>query len=362
MMCAEAKSTTQGSIDSPDADHEKTRAMILECANQKYQAASKGRANFDKLEQNLGNADLQILSPAGKPVWSVATLRSILTNEKYKGDALLQKTYVVDCITHKSKRNDDRPQYYVENNHPPIVSKEVFDRVQAEMARRTSKRKVKEVGTKTDSGKYSSKYALTDMLICGHCGTPYRRCTWSKRGNKKIVWRCISRLDYGTKYCPDSPSIEETLLQNAIVDCIKQVVQDESGYATIENLKQHVSMYFGKDDENSTAADEAKASELIQAITEAASTGQYTPEMQSMVEELNRIKAKITEKKSRQTEAQESSQRIDDILAAIDKLKDTPIAFDNQAIRQIVECIKVMSKDEIVIIFKGGIERTVTLG
>ena len=90
-MCAEAKSTTQGSIDSPDADHEKTRAMILECANQKYQAVSKGRANFDKLEQNLGNADLQILSPAGKPVWSVATLRSILTNEKYKGDALLQK-------------------------------------------------------------------------------------------------------------------------------------------------------------------------------------------------------------------------------------------------------------------------------
>ena len=230
------------------------------------------------------------------------------------------------------------------------------------MARRTSKRKVKEVGTKTDSGKYSSKYALTDMLVCGHCGTPYRRCTWSKRGNKKIVWRCISRLDYGTKYCPDSPSIEETLLQNAIVDCIKQVVQDESGYATIENLKQHVSMYFGKDDENSTAADEAKASELIQAITEAASTGQYTPEMQSMVEELNRIKAKITEKKSRQTEAQESSQRIDDILAAIDKLKDTPIAFDNQAMRQIIECIKVMSKDEIVIIFKGGIERTVTLG
>ena len=83
---------------------------------------------------------------------------------------------------------------------------------------------------------------------------------------------------------------------------------------------------------------------------------------EEQVEELNRIKAKITEKKSRQTEAQESSQRIDDILAAIDKLKDTPIAFDNQAMRQIIECIKVMSKDEIVIIFKGGIERTVTLG
>lgn len=169
-------------------------------------------------------------------------------------------------------------------------------------------------------------------------------------------------MDYGTKYCPDSPSIEESLLQNAIVGCIKQVVQDENGYAAIDNLKQHISMYFGKDDENSTAADEAKASELIRAITQAASSGQYTPEMQSMVEKLNRIKSEIAEKKSRKTEAEKSSQRIEEIMAAIDKLKDTPIAFDNQAMRQIVECIKVMSKNEIVIIFKGGIERTVTLG
>ena len=302
-----------------------------------------------------------IPTPMGKSEWSVATLRSILTNEKYKGDALLQKTYVVDCITHKSKRNDDRPQYYVENNHPPIVSREVFDRVQTEMARRTSKRRVKEKGTKTESGKYSSKYALTDMLICGHCGTPYRRCTWVRKGEKKIVWRCISRLDYGKKYCPDSSTIEEGALQNAIVTCIKQVLQDESGYASIENMKRHVSLYFGKDDENSTAADEARAAELIEAITQAASAGQYTSRMQSLVDELNRVKAVIAEKKRRQSEAGQSSDRIEDIMAAIEKLKDTPMVFDNQAIRQIIACIKVVAKDEILIIFKGGLERSVKL-
>ena len=302
-----------------------------------------------------------IPTPMGKSEWSVATLRSILTNEKYKGDALLQKTYVVDCITHKSKRNDDRPQYYVENNHPPIVSREVFDRVQTEMARRTSKRSVKEKGTKTESGKYSSKYALTDMLICGHCGTPYRRCTWVRKGEKKIVWRCISRLDYGKKYCPDSSTIEEGALQNAIVTCIKQVLQDESGYASIENMKRHVSLYFGKDDENSTAADEARAAELVEAITQAASAGQYTSQMQSLVDELNRVKAVIAEKKRRQSEAGQSSDRIEDIMAAIEKLKDTPMVFDNQAIRQIIACIKVVAKDEILIIFKGGLERSVKL-
>lgn len=70
------------------------------------------------------------------------------------------------------------------------------------------KRKVKE-DTKTKNGKYSGKFALTELLICGNCGKPYRRVTWSKNGRKKIVWRCISRLDHGTKYCKISPTLEE---------------------------------------------------------------------------------------------------------------------------------------------------------
>ena len=343
----------RGADNQPEIDPE--QAEVVRFIFDRFLAGDSLKVIKQSLERQ------GIPTPTGKQIWSVATLRSILKNEKYKGDALLQKTYVVDCITHKSKRNDDRPQYYVENNHPPIVSKEVFDRVQEEMARRTSKRKVKEVGTKTESGKYSSKYALTDMLICGHCGTPYRRCTWVRKGEKKIVWRCISRLDYGKKYCPASSTIEEGALQNAIVTCIKQVLQDESGYASIENMKRHVSLYFGKDDENSTAADEARAAELIESITQAASAGQYTSQMQSLVDELNRVKAVIAEKKRRQSEAGQSSDRIEDIMAAIEKLKDTPMVFDNQAIRQIIACIKVIAKDEILIIFKGGLERSVKL-
>ena len=301
------------------------------------------------------------LSPTRKTTWSVATIRSILTNEKYKGDARLQKTYVIDCISHRAKINDDRPQYYVENNHRPIVSREIFDRVQEEMARRASKRKVKEKGTKTESGKYSSKYALTDMLICGYCGTPYRRCTWSRAGKKKIVWRCISRLDYGRKYCPDSPSIEESVLQDAIADCVMQIVADESGYAALQNIRQHISLYFGKDDENSTAADEARAAELIQAITDAASGGEYTAEMQALTEELKTVKATIAEKKARQTGAQESETRIDEIMEALEHLKHEPITLDNQALRKLIDCIRVMSKDEIQIIFKSGFVRNVPL-
>lgn len=96
---------------------------------------------------------------------------------------------------------------------------------------------------------------------------------------------------------------------------------------------------------NSTVEDEARAVELIQAIKQAASGGQYTTEMQSMIEELNRVKAAIAEKKAKQTSAEQSAGRIDEILTAIDSMKDQPIEFDNQAVRNLMECIKVMSKD-----------------
>ena len=153
--------------------------------------------------------------------WSYQVIHNILTNERYIGDALLGKTYVLDCISKEVRKNNgERPQYYVENNHPAIIDSATFGRVQEELARRTGKRKVKQVGTKTEQGKYCGKYALTELLICGECGTPYRRCTWTAGGQKRIVWRCINRLDYGKKYCHHSPTIEESPLQKAIMNAI----------------------------------------------------------------------------------------------------------------------------------------------
>ena len=94
----------RGADNQPEIDPE--QAEVVRFIFDRYLAGDSLKIIKQSLEEK------EILSPAGKSVWSVATLRSILTNEKYKGDALLQKTYVVDCITHKSKRNDDRPQYY----------------------------------------------------------------------------------------------------------------------------------------------------------------------------------------------------------------------------------------------------------
>lgn len=154
-----------------------------------------------------------------KEVYTVV-VRNILRNEKYVGDALLQKTYTVDCISHKVVKNHgERPMYLVSDHHDAIIDRDTYNRVQQELARRSSKRKVSDK-TITEQGKYSGKYALTELLICGKCGTPYRRTTWTSGGKKLIVWRCISRLEHGKKYCPDSTTIKEEQLHKAIIRAI----------------------------------------------------------------------------------------------------------------------------------------------
>ncbi len=114
---------------------------------------------------------------------------------------------------------------YVEGNHPAIISKGVFYQVREEMARRTSKRKVMQKSGKTEQGKYSAKYALSELLVCGECGTPYKRCTWARNGKKRIVWRCISRLEFGTRYCHGSPTMDEEKLHIAILEAMNEISQ-----------------------------------------------------------------------------------------------------------------------------------------
>ena len=93
------------------------------------------------------------------------------------------------------------------------------------MTRRVSKRKVMQKTGKTELGKYSAKYALSELLVCGECGTPYKRVTWARNGKKRIVWRCISRLEFGTKYCHNSPTLDEEKLHQAHPGAINEFAQ-----------------------------------------------------------------------------------------------------------------------------------------
>lgn len=130
-----------------------------------------------------------IPSPTGKPTWSKTTIRNMLQNEKYAGDVLLQKTYTADFLEKKVKKNrGEVKQYYITDNHPAIIPRDIFQEVQLEIARRSSKRKVSCRRTKSGRGKYTSKYALSERTVCGECGAMYRRTMWIKRDRTRKMY------------------------------------------------------------------------------------------------------------------------------------------------------------------------------
>lgn len=115
--------------------------------------------------------------------------------------------------------------YYVYNNHEAIVTREQFNKVQEELLRRNTivpKNASKAISAQ---GRYS-RYALTEIMHCDECGSRYKRCTWAKKGVRKIVWRCMSRIEHGTQYCKNSPSLEESKLHQAIVRAINRFNQE----------------------------------------------------------------------------------------------------------------------------------------
>lgn len=149
----------------------------------------------------------------GKEIWDTKTIHRMLTNEKYKGDTMLQKTFTENFMTGKKSKNiGQRNKYYVKDSHPAIVSADVFDKVQEEMAKR-SRPVIKGDGSVEASGsKYSGKYLLGNLLVCGDCRASYRRRT--ERG--KVVWRCASRIEKGKDACANSPTLDEEWIKKIL--------------------------------------------------------------------------------------------------------------------------------------------------
>lgn len=311
--------------------------------------------NIKKALENKG-----ILTAKGKKVWNESLISSILKNEKYVGDALLQKTYTLDCITHKVVRNHgERPMYLVTDHHAPIIDRDTYNRVQQELARRSSKRKISSKTT-TEQGKYSSKYALSELLICGHCGTPYRRTTWSARGKKQIVWRCISRLEHGKKYCLDSPTIKEEQLHKAIIHAINNYYFCRNDIARI--LKANIGTVLECQGQEEIISIENRLKEIDQArndlVNLIASGGCDEDKLDSEFSRLYQEECQLSERleilKSQNKTSAETQAKLDKIMDMIEHEKFELETFDNVLIRKLIECIKVLNNTEILVIFKGG--------
>lgn len=303
-----------------------------------------------------------ILTAKGKKIWNESLISSILKNEKYVGDALLQKTFTVDCITHKIVKNHgERPMYLVTDHHAPIIDRDTYNRVQQELARRSSKRKISDK-TITEQGKYSSKYALSELLICGHCGTQYRRTTWSARGKKQIVWRCISRLEHGKKYCPDSPTIKEDQLHKAIIQAINNYYSCRNDIARI--LKANIGTVLECQGQEEIISIENRLKEIDTArndlISLIASGGcdedKLDSEFAKLYQEEQQLSERLETLKSQNKTSSETQAKLNKIMDMIENEKFELETFDNVLIRKLIECVKVLSKTEILVIFKGGYE------
>lgn len=173
-----------------------------------------------------------ILTARGNPRWHDSSVRKILENEKYMGDALLQKTYTVDFLSKKRVKNTGiMPKYYVEDSHPAIISKEIFMQVQEEIARR---------GMLKDSlGRrkcFSAAHAFSQITFCANCGAEFSRLHWNNRGKKSIVWRCGKRVEDHTKCC--ARTMKENDLQQAFLDSLQMMIGDSDHY--LEKLKANI--------------------------------------------------------------------------------------------------------------------------
>ena len=309
-----------------------------------------------------------ILSPSGTPTWRYSTIQSILTNEKYAGDAIINKTYIEDCISKKVKvNNGERQKFYVENNHPAIIDRMTFARVQEELARRNGKLKVKQVGTKTEQGKYSSKYALTELLVCGECKTPYRRCTWTVKGKKKIVWRCINRLDYGKKYCHESPTVEESVLQEAIMNAIMRTANENA--ELLKTLKLHIGMGLDMGESEDESLDlqikiaeiDAEFKAMLNAISSDTVEAFDEQRAKELMDEKSQLQQQLAQIAERKQKRENTKSRLDEIFTILDGLRNRPMEYDDRLVRQILECVVVESKERIKVVFIGGLEITETL-
>ena len=298
------------------------------------------------------------LTARGNTEWSAQSIQRILQNEKYCGDVLLQKTFTEDVLTGVHKKNTGQlPQYYIENYHEGIVSKQMFREVQAEIARRNSKSAANQ--RKHRRGRYNSKYALSERLVCGNCGSPYKRVTWNIHGRKQIVWRCVNRIEYGTKFCGSSPSVPEEKLHRAIL----KAVQDLAANFTDEVAAQINGILHDIQTGESTKPNlqeqlEQTQQEFDRLLEMSLDFDENTPFLDDKLKKLNN-KIKSLKKAIEDSAARQEKARQPEMLLSA---KDLQIQeYDDALTARIIEKITVRSRNEIEIRFIGGYKKTMQL-
>ena len=326
--------------------------------------------SLERIKHRLEDAGIE--TTTGKKTWSTGTIYNILTNEKIMGDVLLQKTFTADYLTKRRVKNSgQQKQYYVKNHHEAIIPKTVYYKIQEEIARRSSLKKAGTRKGKTAQGVYSSKYALTGIMVCNECGAHYRRTTWAKNGKKVIVWRCINRLEHGTKRCHESPTLKEEVIQEAIMGKLHSLSIDQEEENFLNGVKEDILRAAKVVGGACTEEEIDKTIEELRdqlmdyvgmAAREHGGENWYSDRMRKIglqISELKRRRESIREQEKIRDEYEYLDQEISRIIGETGGA--TGAEFDNIFIRQIVREIRVISKNKLQIQLRTGMVLDVNL-
>lgn len=286
-----------------------------------------------------------ILTDAGNPRWHTSTVAKILRNEKYMGDALLQKTYTVDYLSKKRiKNNGIMPQYYVENDHEAIIPKEIFMRVQDELVRR----RLVKVSPNGRKHGFSSNHVFSQMIVCGECGELFCRVHWNNHGCRSIVWRCISRLESTGIEC-HARTINELVLQDAIVKAINQMLGDKSNYQA--QLQLNIVAVIRASQATAIDSIDEKLMTLQQDLIQKANSKEDYDEIADEIFRLRELRQKTTVDTAARDE---QIKRINDLQDYIAQQTTYLTEFDEALVRRWIKQITIWD-DRITVELKSGV-------
>ena len=305
-----------------------------------------------------------IKTVTGNSVWQAAVIDRMLVNEKYMGDALLQKTYTVDFLTKKKVINQGIvPQYYIEDDHEAIIPKELFYKVQEEKARRSGIYRAsirKKRGQ--EKSKYSGKYALSNLMICAECGQPYRRQVWSKNGQKWAVWRCDNRLKHGSERCKNSPTLKEKILHEAIMAAIGKVADDNGEF--VQAFRENVIRVIGSHGGGTEPTEfddrirnlEAELMNLIESCAQGECSEEvFDREYKKITEELKTLRRERGQASREKQLAEAYEQRAEEVDRYMKHSKWMSREFDDDLVWRLIQTVKVINQSKIEIQFRSGI-------
>lgn len=297
----------------------------------------------------------EYLTAKGTAKWDDSTIQGILSNEKYYGALLSQKTVGKDFLTHTRKLNEgDADQYYVENHHPAIISKETFELVQKERARRA----VIANGENPDRSQFTVRYAFSEHLVCAHCGDTLKRVHRSYG----VGWQCRRKL-HGEKVC-DAKTVHNTTLERAFIDVYNEINSDKAAFfngflrsieRVVSRREQDVDVTFL---ENQRKELDKQMKELIRMkLRKDIDEAFYNQTYQEIKTEIREVQERLERFSDSALAAADHDNKMENIRKAIHTRTNLLDSFDEELFRVLVEKVIVHSPVDFTFVLANGTER-----